>query len=117
MVFDSDEPSTTFHSIDVGVDYDKALSLTRTTQFMFGVSTTIAGRRSPGSDQPPFGDQRLYLLGMPNCGRSWEGAGANGPTTAVKSITRWASVNRFCPTSLAPMSGGCSVRGSTCWAA
>lgn len=75
VVFDSDEPSTTFHSIDVGVDYNKALSLTRTTQFMFGVSTTIAGRRSPGSDQPPFGDQRLYLLGhaelRQELGRSW----------------------------------------------
>jgi hypothetical protein len=75
MVFDSDEQSTTFHGIDAGVDVDKALSLTRTTQFTFSVSTTFAAGNSPGSDQPPFGDQRLYLLGHAELrqalGRSW----------------------------------------------
>lgn len=70
-----DQPRTTFYIIDAGVDYGRALSLTRTTQLKFGVGTTIARGNAPGSDEPPFGNQRLYVVGNADLsqelGRSW----------------------------------------------
>jgi hypothetical protein len=70
-----DQPPTTFYNIDAGIDYGRAISLTRTTTFQFAVGTTIAAGQAAGSDDPPFGNQRLYVVGNADLtqelGRSW----------------------------------------------
>ncbi len=74
------KPST-FQNIDAGVNYSKALSISRNTTLSFSTGSTIASSVSGGSSsQSGFSDPHFYLTGSANLarqiGRSWQ-ANAN----------------------------------------
>ncbi len=77
---DTRKPST-FQNIDAGVNYSKALSISRNTTLSFSTGSTIASSVSGGSNgQSGFSNPHFYLTGSANLarqiGRSWQ-ANAN----------------------------------------
>lgn len=73
--FSNGPPMRGVHNIDVGLDYSRALSLTRTTKFGFGVGTTVASGTHEENGQTTFSDPHLYAVGnatlTQQLGQSW----------------------------------------------
>ena len=68
-------PLRGIHNIDAGLDYSRALSLTRTTKVGFGVGTTVATASQVQDGQTSFSSPRLYGVGhvtlTQELGQSW----------------------------------------------
>jgi hypothetical protein len=65
-----------FHDIDLGVNFGKAISLTRTTKFSFNTGSTVAATAEQDSvDGSTFSDPRFFIVGgaslTQQLGRSW----------------------------------------------
>jgi hypothetical protein len=63
------------HNVDAGLDYGKAVSLTRTTKLAFSAGTTIASATQQENGQTTFGSPHVYGVGNislgQELGQSW----------------------------------------------
>jgi hypothetical protein len=70
----SAQNTTTFHNVDVGIDFRKAFSVSRRTTFSFSTGSTAA-RRGAATSVPGSGRTEFHLLADANLnhniGRTW----------------------------------------------
>ena len=73
--FSDSPPLRGIHNVDAGLDYARALSLTRTTKLGFSVGTTVASASQVQDGQTSFSSPRLYAVGnvmlTQELGQSW----------------------------------------------
>jgi hypothetical protein len=61
--FSGGPPLRGIHNIDAGLDYSRALSLTRTTKFSFSTGTTIASGTQEQNGQTTFSSPHFFVVG------------------------------------------------------